>query len=271
MVVKVSPKRVLGYELVESTDPIVANTFMRIMQNRNIKISGEIFEITRIFKDFYSFAYRINSGAIRSSSEEELLIDWAEFCHEGIHLLIGNRFGVELEGRPRISLLNECIGIGFVIPYVFSRIAEKYKLQFREFRFINDNADNARKMGLNFKEAFRTARMNSFEVFKKTTIESYKYRLKIFECLQSPLKRQPATSLRIISDLEKCSYLALYSMADPVKPVLFVAANCGLKSNSDDMRLTRECLAILKASTSMEDFFRRLEFDKVAQKLEFRL
>lgn len=269
--VNISPKNVLGYELVESIEPLVANTFMGIMQNRKTKISREVFEITRIFKDFYSFAYRVNSGIIRSSSEEKLLVDWAEFCHDGIHLLIGNRFGVELEGRPRIHLLNECIGIGFVIPYVFSRIAEKYKIQFHEFNFFDDNAKNARKMGLNFKETFRAARRNSFEAFKQTTLESYKYRIKVLECLRSPLQRQPAIFLKLVSDLEKCSYLALYSMADPVKPALFVAANCGLESSADDMYQTRECLSILRSSVNMEDFFKNLEFDKVVKKLGLEL
>jgi hypothetical protein len=232
---------------------------------QNFKIDPRESRIGQIFFGFYAFGYRIRSRRLGFGQKNS--VSWTVAYHEGLHNVIGLRFGTKLKGRPMITLLNECLGIPLEI-YFMAKLVNETNLSPGELDSVKKFKFFAKQLGVSFEEIFKRALKDPFLAYKEVAVEAFTVHNHIFNILKHPKAdaKKLVTALNV--ELKRSKNLIFYSFYDMLVPVNYIASNCGFKSNADDLKCTKKCLQLLHSSQTLEEFFMKLDTSKNLENLK---
>jgi len=264
--IRLRDEKILGHDVFVQVDPFVAQALVDVLKFQKFKIDPQAIRMTKVFFAFYGFGYRIRSRKMGLEVNGDT-INWSTVYHEGLHNIIGLRFGTKLIGRPMMTLLNECLGLPLPL-YFMASLAQASGFIHRNTSFMQTIIRDSKRLGLPFEKNFRKAMGDPFKAYKGAVLEVFSVHKRLFDILKAS-KIDGEKKLRALTkELKGSENVFFYSHSTPVVPVLFVTGNCGMNSIRADIRAVHECLEILHASKTFEDFFKNLGVSKILAELE---
>lgn len=264
---KLKTQNIYCHEIFSEVEPFFINGLTDVLKFQRFKINPCLTKIFNIFPGFSHFFYRIDSKKLIGHNDGQSEVHFVTVYHEGLHNLVGLRFGTSLKNRPVMTLLNECIGTGLEI-YLWSTLARTTNFELTGLEYPKGAEKLGNALGQSFQEKFQLAQKDPFSFFKGTIKESFAIHKGIFDLLTCNKKQKNKILLRLCKKLASTKYLLFISNADVTVPALFVAQKCGHKSSREDILATRKCLETLEDSKSMEDFLVKLGVKNYSVQIE---
>ena len=195
--------------------------------------------------------------------EGKLILGYA-VVHQSIHSLVASKYGSELPGRPRLTLLSEALAGGVELYY--SLLNFKNGGDPEENCPLRGYKSTSESLKKGFIKQFNSSVEDPFEAYKVNVISSVKISTLLLETLQNAAKGKNWKLNELETKIKRVEHLSFLGHKVFTTFVLFVGVYCGFKSSKKDLTDSRDCMKILKRSRSLAEFMERMGADILCKK-----
>jgi hypothetical protein len=232
------------------------------LKQRGYQIDPGYGKARKAIRDYDAFAWRADQPTLFLRRNGK--VDCTQIVHQGIHHLVGSRFGYRLRGNPRMCLLNEAIGLGLGFYFPIS-MAANHGLEGNNYftRTLADYVKAPMHAKVPLVKMLNDAISDPYRGFVKVTVDAYTVLLETFSHLLRLQAGEPATASwrRLEKVIRKSTHYTFTRRYDIALPSTYALAYCGERSSLEDRRNEKACLAILHDCGTMPELLSELGAD----------
>lgn len=218
--------------------------------NRNL---SRIYQVNPTFHSFIWTPAEVQTVAHLGPSK--MKISLLNYVHHALHAILWKKFNIGFYGYPRTVLLMESITCAMDGYFELTKIRNGYIEP--SSIFLSKYKDAYKTLNLRTKtfEDFLLQKSKvPFEVFKDSVIQIFtisNYMIQNKEKLQNYNSNAISTLVRMTRN-EKMVFTSRYDFG---LFCYYIIAECGRKSKTEDLKLSRNVIQTIKRADSMDEFF----------------
>jgi hypothetical protein len=255
------------YDNLKDVDPEVYDFLFRLLCERGYIIDRSRSALGKIIPTFDHFAWRVEDRNLKSTRNAK--IGTIEIIHQGFHVAIAHRFGHRLQGRPLLTLLNECLGTGLDLFIAASQLAKNgLNLDSYGGRIVRQFLDDGNQLDIPIMKKFNDALKDPFAAARRVGIDTFNVHKSVYMALQQQRNRELRYNIweDIINSIKANPYYVFTHKYTLAMPALNIIAYCGHNTNKEDQKLVEECIQTLFESKSLLDFLSKITAKQVQTK-----
>lgn len=215
------------------------------------------------FKLIDSFAWRPSELYLFKAASARAKIPQHDIFHAAVHHLLVQRYGKKLRGRPRFTLLCECIATAselyFVLRNFSQKTSKRTEADCMDAYFAGERAlrgDRIQTRESTFRKVFQSTN-DPYGAFRKCVRDGMNFYEKLLNLAERRLEGEPFDISEVKSLWPTGRFGFVFTKYRFDANICFVIANCG-RSTAEDGKLVKRCFDLLEGSRDYSEFLSSL-------------